>query len=168
MRIAVRSLSLFFLLVLSVAPSRAVPDTYGNYYHRDQTWVIGSPFVQAAFQLTADGRFRYRWIRDITGGRSWRVSDANPSSPINLTVDGVALNQDTSYSLVSYSFDAISAPAQGTRFSIVLSTALASGQIRFDADVYTGQPFIRYRTAYTNTGSLRYLYQPGRYAVVEI
>ena len=151
-RIAVRSLSLCFLLVLLVSPSRAVPETYGNYFQRGQTWVIGNPLIQAAFQLTADGRFQYRWIRDIAAGRSWRVSDPNPSSPINLTIDGIALNEDTSYSVVSYSFDPISTPAQGTRLSIVLSTALASGQIRLDAEVYSGQPFLRYRTSYTNTG----------------
>jgi alpha-galactosidase len=151
-RIVVRSLSLFFLIVLLVTPSRAVPGTYGNYFQRDQTWVVGNPLIQAAFQLTPDGRFRFRWIRDITGGRAWRVSDPNPSSPINLTVDGIPLNEDTFYSLVSYSFNEISGPAEGTRFSIVLSTPLASGQIRFDADVYSGQPFLRYRTAYTNTG----------------
>ncbi len=84
----------------------------------------------------------------------WRASEAYPSSPVNLTIDGVELNQETSYSVLSHSFEDISAPAVGVRMSIVMSSESVPGEIRFEADVYDGQPFLRYRTLYKNTGEL--------------
>src|SRR5262245_26305234 len=88
-------LAVSVLVVLSVTPSSGVGDTFGPYPPHDQTWVIGNGLIDAAFQLGTDGRFRYRWVHDVPAGRTWRASDQDPSSPINLTVDNVPLNQDT-------------------------------------------------------------------------
>src|SRR6266498_1975373 len=143
-RFVFRSLTLFLFVALSVTPSRGIADSYGEYHEQDHTWIVGNRQVQAAFQLTGDGRFRFRWILDPVNNRSWHGSNGNFSSPINVTVDAVSLNEDTHYSLESYSIDAITSPAPGTRFSVVLSPPAVSAEIRFEADVYTSQPFVRY------------------------
>ena len=109
--------------------------------------------IEAAFQLTPEGQFRYRWIRDAATGHNWSVPENEPSSPIDLTVDSIALDGNTAYTLQSYSFAQISTPAAGVRFSIKVKPASASGQIEFEADIYNGQPFLRYRTAYENLGA---------------
>src|SRR5262249_40245284 len=148
-----RFVSALLLIAFCVTPSTGVDGTYKEYRAREQTWVIGNPLVQAAFQLTPDGRFRYRWLYDAGARRLWRTSDFDSSSPVNLTVSGFSFANATKYSLSSYSLEDINSPAPGVRFSIVLESEGAPGTIRFEAEVYRGQPFVRYRTAYTNTGS---------------
>src|SRR5437773_7144075 len=150
---AVRFISSVLLIAFCVTPSKAVDGVYSEYRRREQTWVIGNQLVQAAFQLTPDGRFRYRWLFDAVGRRLWRTSDHDSSSPVNLSVDGFSFAETTTYSLSSYSLEDIRYPASGVRFSIDLAAEGAPGTIRFEAEVYRGQPFVRYRTAYTNTGS---------------
>src|SRR5215831_4769115 len=154
-RLAVRFLTAVLVLVFSVTPSRSVGDTYSYYRDDQQIWIVGNSLIQAAFQLNTNGQFRYRWLQDTVNRHLWRSSAFNPSSPFNLTVDGVTLDQSAVYTLVSYSLQDITSPASGSRVSIVLSTEAVSGQIQFDVDVYQGQPFVRYRTQYTNTGSVR-------------
>src|SRR6266498_1558969 len=95
-RLVSRSIALLLWVALSVTPSRAIADSYGEYHERDRTWIIGNPLVQAAFQLAGDGRFRFRWIQDTTNKRAWYGANRNSSSPIDLTVDGVSLDNDTS------------------------------------------------------------------------
>src|SRR5256884_5233957 len=154
-KLAFRSFTVILLLAFSVTPTTAVDDSYTEYRSDQQTWIVGNAQIQAAFQLDGMGRFRYRWLYDPVNRRLWRGSDASPSSPVSLTIDGAALDAGTAYNLISYSFEDISSPASGVRFSIVLSTDTAAGQIQFEADVYNGQPFVRYRTQYKNTGSTR-------------
>src|SRR4051812_26423389 len=141
------------LIAFCVTPSKAVDGVYKEYRAREQTWMIGNPLIQAAFQLMPDGRFRYRWLYDAAARRLWRSSDYDSGSPVNLTVDGFSFASATKYSLSSFSLDDIDSPAPGVRFSIALESDGAPGTIRFEAEVYEGQPFVRYRTAYTNTGS---------------
>jgi hypothetical protein len=141
------------LVGIAITPSKAVGDTYSEFRQRDQTWIIGNSLIQAAFQLTPDGRFRYRWIRDTGTGRIWHVSDPAGGSPVNLTVDATVFDASTNYSLRSYSFTDIDTPSAGVRFSILMTPDTSSGQVRFEADVYAGQPFVRYRTAYQNTSA---------------
>jgi alpha-galactosidase len=150
-RFVLKFLAGVLLTAISATPSSPAGETYGEYHENEHTWVIGNPLIKAAFALGTDGRFRCRSIHDVTNARVWRASDLDPSSPINLVVDGANLNEDTSYSVSSYAFEHISSPAAGTRFSVVLATPVMLGEIRFEAEVYEGQPFIRYRTAYVNT-----------------
>jgi hypothetical protein len=149
-----RFLTIIFLVGLSISPSKAVTDTFSEFRQRDQTWIIGNSMIQAAFQLTPDGRFRCRWIHDAGAARMWRVSDSDPGSPVYLTVDGTVLDGASNYSLQSYSFSDISTPAAGVRFSLMLSPVSTPGTIVFEADIYVGQPFLRYRTSYRNTSSV--------------
>jgi alpha-galactosidase len=147
---------ILLLISVPVRSSRAAGETYSSYREQDQTWIIGNHSVQAAFQLTPSGHFRSRWLRDSISGRTWRGSEFNPRSPISLTVDGTALDADTRYSLLQYSFDSIDSPAAGVRVTIVLAPDNPDAEIRFEAEIYTGEPFVRYRTTYKNTGP-----QPG-------
>jgi hypothetical protein len=150
LRHAVRSLSAILLLSLSVAPSKGSADTYTAYRQEERTWIVGNSGIEVAFQLTPGGGFHYRWIRAAATGRVWRAPDNDPGSPIHMTVDGVLFDGDTAYTLQSFSFVPISTPYDGVRFSIVLTPASASGRVQFEADVYSGQPFLRYRAAYKN------------------
>jgi alpha-galactosidase len=143
-------LATFLLVALCAVPSKGTGDTYSDYQKQDETWIIGNSAIEAAFQITSDGRFRYRWIRDAATGHEWRVPDDKPSSPIAMTVDGIDLDGNTSYALQSYSFIQIDNPAAGVRLSIDVKPASASGDVQFEADVYSGQPFLRYRTIYRN------------------
>ena len=152
-KIATRLITVALLAVFAVMPSRGVDDVYSEYRSREQTWVIGNRLLQAAFQLAPDGRFRYRWLYDAAHRKVWRVSDADPSSPVNLTAGDFAFDENTAYRLSSYSFEDISSPARGVRFSIGLTAEGAAGEIQFEAEIYTAQPFLRYRTTYTNTAS---------------
>jgi hypothetical protein len=84
------SLKIGLLVVFLIASSSpAAGDTYGIYRKQDQTWTIGNRAIQAVFQLTPTGQFRFRWLKDAGSGRFWRSWDFVPSSPINLTVDGI-------------------------------------------------------------------------------
>src|SRR5262249_2546731 len=124
---------------------------FSEYREEERSWTIGNPLIQVTFQVDSDGRFRYQSIDDLISPRQWRAPEATGSSPVNLTVDGVQLNSETAYSIVSHSFTDISSPATGVRFGIVLSSKDAPGVIRFEADIYEGQPFLRYRSIYRNT-----------------
>src|SRR5215471_3618021 len=100
-----RAITIVLLVGSAVSPSKAVNDTYTEYRPDQQTWIVGNSLIQAAFQIDDTGRFRFRWLQDPVNRRLWRVSDASPSSPINLTVDGITLAADTVYDVTSYSFD---------------------------------------------------------------
>jgi hypothetical protein len=141
------------LLSLSVAPSRGSADTYTTYRQDERTWIVGNSGIEAAFQLTPAGGFHYRWIRDAATVRVWRAPDNDPGSPIHMTLDGVVLDGNTAYTLQSFSFVPITTPYEGVRFSIVLAPASLSGRVQFEADVYSGQPFLRYRAAYQNSSA---------------
>src|SRR5262245_40074903 len=150
-----RILALLLLVGFTVTPTRGVGDTFGEYREDEQSWLIGNPLIQATFQVDGDGHFRYVALEDCNSGRLWHAAETGPSSPVNLTIDGIQLDEQTPYTVVSYAFTDITSPATGTRFSILLRTDLAAGDIRFEADVYEGQPFIRYRTIFRNTGASR-------------
>jgi hypothetical protein len=143
-------LTVVLLICVSIAPSKAAEDTYSLFWPSQPTWTIGNPLIQVSFQLTPEGRFRFRSIRDTSAQHSWLVSD-DAGSPINLTVDGTPLDGNTNYTLQYYSFDPIDKPASGVRFSVVMAPSAMAGQVRFEADIYSGQPFVRYRTSYLNT-----------------
>jgi alpha-galactosidase len=147
------TLALILMLAVPLCPaSSKAGDTYTDYRADQQTWIIGNSSVQAAFQVDNDGHFRFRWLLDPINRRLWRDSEASLNSPINLTVDGTALSPDTVYNIVSQSLTPIDTPASGVRFAIVLSTDSEPGEIYFQADVYDGQPFVRYGTRYQNLG----------------
>jgi alpha-galactosidase len=152
-RVFWRAFAILALLLLPVSSSRAAVETYGFYREHDQTWIIGNRSIQAAFQLTPAGQFRARWIRDIANSRVWRGSESEPGSPINLTIDGVHLDGTTTYWPLWYAIDSINSPAAGIRLTILFSTTMPGGEIRFESDIYSGEPFLRYRTIYKNTGS---------------
>ncbi len=148
--VAFRFFALVLVLTFCAPPSKG-DGVYSEYREEDRSWTIGNPSIQVSFQLDSEGRFRLRSIDDATSRRIWSAPQASPSSPINLTVDGLSLNAETAYSVVSQSFLDITSPATGVRFSIVLSSRDVPGEVRFEADVYEGQPFFRYRTIYRNT-----------------
>src|SRR5262249_32393053 len=72
------------ILLVSSYPyrSEAVDGTYTEYRERDRTWILGNSVIQAGFQLSPDGRFHCRWLRDSESDRTWRAPDGNRSSPI--------------------------------------------------------------------------------------
>jgi len=145
---------LLLTLLLGIIPSTSITEVRTAYREEDQSWFIGNSEIQAAFQIDPDGHFHARWIYDVLRRRVWRTPDNEMSAPINMTVDGAALDGNTVYSVVSHSFDHIDSPADGVRLSVILSTQSMTGEIRFEADVYDGQPFLRYRTIYNNTSSV--------------
>src|SRR6185369_14937513 len=101
MRTAQRIFALLLLAAFTVTPVRGVNDTYGEYREDEQTWYIGNPLIQASFQIDGDGHFRYLALEDRSTGRLWHREDSAPSSPVNLTVDGIQLDEQTPYTVVS-------------------------------------------------------------------
>src|SRR3954464_9568821 len=99
-----RILALLLLAGFTVTPTRGVSDTYGEYREDERSWLIGNPLVQATFQVDGDGHFRYVSLDDRAANRLWHAADADPSSPINLTVDGISLDEQTPYTVISHSF----------------------------------------------------------------
>ena len=69
-----------------------------------------------------------------------------------LTVNDVQLNGDTRYELLDYN----SAPVGrgGLRLTVRLAHRGLSGEVRFEAEVYPGQPFLRYRSYYRNDSTV--------------
>src|SRR5262245_20894996 len=143
---------ILFMGVASI-PSSGVAKLFTFYAAREQRWFIGNQFIEASLQLDAEGHLRVPSLMNKTSGYSWNASTLDSSSPVNLTVDGISLDSNTPYTVVSYAMTGISVPARGRRLTLVLSTPVAPGQIRFEADVYADQPFIRYRTAFINTSA---------------
>src|SRR5262245_1536390 len=144
-------LRVMLFIGLAVLPSSGVDKLRTLYAAREQKWIIGNQFIEASFQLDGEGHFRVPSLKNKTSGYSWNASNVGGSSPVNLTVDGIPLDSNTPYAVVSNAMTGISSPARGRRLTLVLSTPIAPGQIRFEADVYADQPFIRYRTAFINS-----------------
>src|SRR5437764_1151822 len=90
--VARRLFTILLLLALAVSPTKAVDTTYTEYREDQKIWIIGNPLVEISFQLDDDGRFHYTSVRDKVGAHSWRASEVERSSPVNLTVDGISLD----------------------------------------------------------------------------
>jgi len=142
-----------FVLGVAVLPSSGVEKLTTLYAAREQKWIIANQFIEASFQLDGEGHLRVPSLKNKTSGYSWGAATVDSSSPVNLTVDGIPLDSNTPYAVVSSTMTGISAPARGRRLTLVLSTPIAPGQIRFEADIYADQPFIRYRTAFINSAA---------------
>ncbi len=147
-------LRIVLIIGIAVTASSGTTTVYTDYREDERTWLVGNHLIEASFRLDDGGRFRFRSIRNNASEYEWVGWEPDPSSPVKLTVDGTELDANTAYSLVSYSFEEITSPAPGRRFAIALSTSAVPGQVRFEAEVYEGQPFVRYRTAYTNGGRM--------------
>ena len=124
-----------------------------NYDPESRTWTVGNESMEAIFQHSPEGFFRYRSLVNKKTGRVWAAPAAEPSSPIRLTVDGITLDENATYQLLRHS--SLPIKPEGVRVLILFSTQAAQGQVRFEAEVYAGQPFLRFRTFYTNTKSQR-------------
>jgi len=108
--------------------------------------------MEAQFRLEADGRFRFLALINKTTARTWSPPDTEDSSPISLTIDQAQLNETALYALAEQSATHIE--PEGIRQTIVLDSRLLPARIRFEAEVHAGQPFLRYRAFYRNSGSV--------------
>ncbi len=147
----------FALVVLSQLPLRsgALPNNdppYVRYDEQARLWTIGNNTFETALRLESEGWFRFL---STAGSRTWFAPATELSSPISLTAGGVALDQNALYDLEDWG----TAPTarDGLRLTIRLKPRQLPVRIRFEAEAYPGQPFLRYRTFLENTsgGSLR-------------
>ncbi|MFB3826353.1 MAG: alpha-galactosidase [Bryobacteraceae bacterium] len=122
---------------------------YSRFDAHTSTWTLGNAHIEASFRLMPEGSFRYVALINKASGRTWSAPDAQPSSPVGLTVNAVTLGVAAQYELAGHESTPIE--REGIRQSIVLNARALPAQIRFEAEVHAGQPFLRYRTFYKNT-----------------
>src|ERR1035437_1868004 len=65
------------------------------------TWVMGNGWVQAVFQLSADGHFLTQEISDLRSGDRWTASPNRPGSPILLTAGRDVFDAQRQYALLN-------------------------------------------------------------------
>jgi alpha-galactosidase len=129
------------------------PAPYVAFDPESRTWRLGNNHLEAVFVYTPEGFFRFRSLAARRAGRLWAAPEHEPSSPVNLTVDGRELDASAEYELLEHA--SVQVERGGLRLEIRLAARYLPGQVRFQVEVYPDQPFLRYRTFYRNTGGAR-------------
>lgn len=112
---------------------------------------MGNGLIEAAFEYATDGSFRFCRLVSKATGRAWEAPQHEPASPVNFTVNGVQLDAGTPYDLLQHAANWV--PRNGLQLVVRLLPHALAGEVRFEAEVYPNQPFLRYRTFYKNTGA---------------
>ena len=141
-----------FAAMLSTQPPALEADEpyYARFDESTRTWTIGNPQIEAQLRLDSEGLFRCLALLHKASGKSWKPPETEAAGPVSLTVDNVAAGARSPWDLKSHAAARIE--PEGIRQTIVLGSRVLPGEVRFEADVHAGQPFLRYRSFYRNTG----------------
>jgi len=129
----------------------AAEPNYVRFDAGQQTWTLGNLNVEARFQLREDGQFQVWWLRDVKTNHAWNAPTAEPGAPFRLMVNGEAFDSRTRFHLRSRETAEIE--RDGLRETILLEAIGKPAELRLELEVYAGQPFLRYRSFYRNTGT---------------
>ena len=92
-------LKLFPILLMALAST--VGHAAGSVYDPNlQTWVLSNGWIQATFQITADGHFLTQSIYDFRSGDVWMAPSNQPSSLIHLQAGNDVFDAHRQYSLL--------------------------------------------------------------------
>ena len=139
------------LLPISKRAAQVAGDLYAVFDPGTRTWRLGNAELEAIFQHTAEGFFRFCSLEAKRSGRLWSPPEQENASPIDLTVDTVPLDRNARFDLLEHKQEEI--PRRGLRLTVRLAARALPAELRFEAEVYAGQPFLRYRTWYRNRGT---------------
>ncbi len=131
--------------------ARAAAPNFVRFDEGQQSWTIGNQHIEAQFQLTSDGQFRYVSLKNLTTGHVWIPSADAPSAPFRLTLNGRSFDHRTKFRLLAR--ESADIDREGLRETITLRAIDLPADLRLELEVYAGQPFLRYRSFYRNTGS---------------
>ncbi|MEZ5354717.1 MAG: alpha-galactosidase [Bryobacteraceae bacterium] len=127
----------------------AADQPYARFDESARLWTIGNDTIETAFRLEPEGWFRFLYI---AGARStvWYAPSSTLSGPIALTASNVNLDANALYDLDHWA----TSPTErgGIRLTIRLEPRQVDAHIRFEAEAYPDQPFLRYRSFLENTG----------------
>ncbi|MBI3694396.1 MAG: hypothetical protein HY238_06110, partial [Acidobacteria bacterium] len=139
------------LCLLAGALWGAGHEPYARFDPAAGTWTLGNDQVSAAFQLTPEGSFRFLRVSNLSRHEEWFAAPEPPAAPFGVVVDGRILDGAERYRLVSQSVDRID--RRGLRQTIVLEHLEIPARIRFEVEMYPGQPVLRYRSWLENLGN---------------
>ena len=127
-----------------------------NFNAEQNVWLLTNTVMQAAFQLTPDGRFLTQSISSFDSGDLWTAAPGQPSSLIHFQAGAGLYDAHTQYKLIDQYTQAIS--LSGVRQVIVLTDVNSTAQITLNIDIYDNQPVLRYHLRYRNlTGAPQYV-----------
>jgi alpha-galactosidase len=127
-----------------------------NFNPDQNVWLLTNAVMQAAFQLTSDGRFVTQSISNFESGDLWTAAPGQPASLIHFQAGVNVYDSHTQYTLTDQYVQPIS--PSGVRQVIVLTDVNSTAQITVNINVYDNQPVIRYDLRYRNlTGASQYV-----------
>jgi alpha-galactosidase len=127
-----------------------------NFNADQNVWLLTTNVIQAAFQLTPDGRFVTQSVSNFESGDLWTAAPGQPSSLIHFQAGANLYDAHTQYTVTDQHTQAIQ--PSGVRQVIVLTDVNSTAQITVNINIYDNQPVIRYNISYRNlTGAPQYV-----------
>jgi hypothetical protein len=114
----------------------------------NRRWTLSNGDVEAVFDLTPEGSFRFRRFTNPASGDSWTALEGVPVSPIRIETNESYYDAGTSFRLLSQS--AYEIARDGYRQTIALEDAGHSARIDIDLEMYADQPVLRTAVRFQN------------------
>jgi len=132
-------------MALTVPVGRTAQSVYDP---NQNTWVLSNGWIQATFQITADGHFLTQSVNDLTTGDMWSAPANQPSSPIHLQAGNDIFDANRQYSLLDQY--TVSLSPSGFQQVILLQDLAGAAQFTLLIDIYDNQPVLRFSLRYRN------------------
>lgn len=160
------SLCTALLGIASLAgPLRAQTPLTADYDADKHIWKLSNGLIEAQYRLSAANSFQM-FSLGATAGKQWVRGGRPLSSPIQLNIDGMLLNDSTQWELVSTSVE--SASRGGLRHVIKLRSWEASAEVTFRFEMYPGQPFLRTFYSYRNLDQVMHFVQTAKFVNLRV
>ncbi len=136
------------LALLAVCLSARCFGAQATFDPEANRWVLANGWIEASFQLTAEGFFQTQRLADLTTGDQWLASSSQPSTLVRLVAGGEVFDANRQYILLDQ-FTQATTPA-GVRQYILLRDMKGAARITVILEMYDNQPVLRYSLHYQN------------------